>query len=98
MSTYNTAQEIEDAINENKIISGIVEIKLHELFESFEDFINKITNELIGENYGYLLENIDFTMQGCNCKEQTIFLEVIADATSLLRETDELAEFEEEIQ
>jgi hypothetical protein len=92
MTVYNTKQEILDAIDviygQNRI-QGVIEIDMF-LPETWDmdAFNDHMTNQLVGEDYGFYLEDIDYRLVGCNTEKQTIFMEVDASADTLLYESD----------
>jgi hypothetical protein len=96
MTIYKTASEVKNAIDTNNRFHGVVEVDLDDCFDGLESFDDFVTNALIGENYGYLLEDLNFKIVGCDTVRQIILVEVDADATTLLNETDWLSEFEDQ--
>lgn len=97
MATYKTAEEVRSAINNEDIISGVIEINFSlgdDFIFNLDSFNDYATNLLIGEKYGYLLEEIGYKLVGCNTNSQTLLILVTANAKTLLDETDELSEFE----
>jgi hypothetical protein len=87
MATYNNKEEIFDNITDNHRIEGVVEIDFDDCFETPMEYINEImTNRLIGDEYGIYLEDINYSLVGCNTKKQTILVKVDASAESFLDE------------
>lgn len=96
---YKTADEIKNAIDLSGYISGVIEIEFfvgNEDISDIENFNDYATNCLIGAKYGYLLEDIDYKLVGCNTVDQTILIEVLAYTDTLMKETDYLTELDEQ--
>jgi len=86
MATYNTEQEILMAISD-KVIFGVIEVEWNWFDERTVEQINDdYSNELVGEDFGYLLEDISYELVGCNNDTQTIFIRVSASAEMLLED------------
>jgi hypothetical protein len=94
MSTYRTAKEIKSVINNENRIEGLVEVTLGDIEKGCDYLTDVIVENLIGDEYGYLLEDVGYEIHNCNIKKQTIQLEISADASSLLVDDDWLSEFE----
>jgi hypothetical protein len=87
MVVYNTDKEIIKAIRGNRI-SGVVEVGFYlPIGEDLLDFNIMMTNELVGEKYGYLLEDINYLLVDCDTIDQTLSIRVNASAEALLHET-----------
>jgi hypothetical protein len=90
MSTYNTNDEILDAINEYGKISGIVYIYWFSLIGSdIDDINNLLSNQLVGDKYGDLLEDIEYELKGCDTEDGSLIIKMYADADNLLDEITE---------
>lgn len=88
---YQGKEEILKAITSDGTISGVVEMDFKDILHNTEgmDFINeKATNLLVGEDYGYLVEDISYKIVGVDVEKQTIFIEINASASSLQREIE----------
>ena len=84
MATYNTENEMWAAISDG-FIFGVIEAEWTLLDNrSIEEINDDYTNELVGEDYGYLLEDICYELVGCNSEVQTIFIRITANAKFLI--------------
>jgi hypothetical protein len=95
MSTYITADQVRKAIDSNNRISGIVNVEFSNsfLFSGVENLDDVMTNGLIGEENGCFLEDINYSLTGCDVENQILFVMVDADAETLLDETNDLEDF-----
>jgi len=92
---YKTAKQIKDAIDDNNNISGVIEIEFSigdDTLSDMDNFNDNVTNCLVGDKYGYLLEDIEYKLVGCNTVDQTLLIEVFCNADVLIEETDWLTE------
>lgn len=84
-TTFKTNKEILNAIDNQLIIAGIVEVDWSVTNEmSLEETNDYLTNLLVGEDNGYWLEDIGYSLAGCNTVKQTILIEVKANAKQLM--------------
>jgi hypothetical protein len=92
---YKTAEQIKNVIDKDLNISGIIEVNFSIGDDSLSDlnnFNDYATKCLVGEEYGYLLEDINYELVGCNTLNQTVLIEVVCNAETLIKETDWLTE------
>lgn len=81
-------KQIYESINDNKRIKGVIEIDFNgEIYTRHLD--DKLMGEhLVGKKYGRFLSGFRYKLVGCNTFNQTLLIEVDADAESLLFDSD----------
>ena len=86
MATYNTKKAIRAATNKDNYLEGVVEVPFYLGEGNIEDYNETMTNELLGEDYGYLLTDLSYTLVGCNTEKQTLFIKISGSTTLLFEE------------
>jgi hypothetical protein len=92
MATYNSFEEKRQAVDNSGTIVGTVSFPfLGWNYNGYdmETFNDEMTNELVGEEWGYLLEGADYQLIGCNTYDESILILITADAKELLVALDE---------
>ena len=92
---YKTPEQIKNAIDDDNNISGVIEIEFSigdDSISDMDNFNENATDCLVGSDYGYLLEDIEYKLVGCNVEDQTLLIEVSCNAEELIKETDWLTE------
>lgn len=81
---FKGSAEILKAITDDTIV-GVVEICLDKLLHNTQgiDYSKTLCNALVGEKYGYLLEDMTYKVVGFNESNQSIFIEVTASTDKL---------------
>jgi hypothetical protein len=84
MPTYKTNKEIFEAIDDNRMISGVIEVDWNCSICDTTEIKYCYSKKLIGEEYGWFLEDLTYRLVGCNVVQQTILVEVTANAEKLM--------------
>jgi hypothetical protein len=87
MGIYKTFSEIKKHLDANNILTGTIDVRLHNALYDAIGFWDDVCNDLVGEKYGYLVRDIKtYKIVGCDIDKQTIQIEVSVDATNLVDE------------
>lgn len=100
---FRSAAEILGAISDNTIV-GIVSVPIDHLICNTGglEYCNDVfCNELVGDKYGYMLQDIDYKVVGFNEELQIIYIEVTASANedfidSVCEDDDDIVEENDE--
>lgn len=77
-----TPEEIEDIVDENYYIEGIVAIKDREMINlDYESFLDTLSEKLTGSP---CLQEIQETMVGCIPEKNLVLYKVVGDASGIL--------------
>lgn len=93
--TDKNESEILKMINSEGTIVGTVEMNANDLLSNTEgiDYINEIAPDLlVGENYGYLIQDISYRIVGVDIKNQTVSIEVTGDANDIVEKIKDIDE------